>query len=122
MNGQLRSSLRDWKGMDWPRIDRTSSSFLAFPVTNVTGRNSTIGILSAASVDDDPDRDGCCRSDPAPFPTSLAATAAALLASLRALVFEWTWVELGHEKTSWVGLFFRPVGFEFGYDLNSINK
>lgn len=36
-SSNLQSSLRDWNGMDWPRIIFTSSSFLAFPVTNVTG-------------------------------------------------------------------------------------
>jgi len=37
----LQSSLRDWKGMEWPKMARTSSSFLAFPVTKVTGRGRT---------------------------------------------------------------------------------
>jgi hypothetical protein len=33
--------LRDWKGTVWPKIARTSSSFFAFPVTNVSGRDTT---------------------------------------------------------------------------------
>lgn len=37
----LHSSFRDWKGMDWPKIARTSSSFLALPVTNVTDRDTS---------------------------------------------------------------------------------
>ena len=38
---KLQSSLRDWKGMEFPKIARTSSSFLALPVTKVTGRGNT---------------------------------------------------------------------------------
>lgn len=42
------SSLRDLKGMDWPEMALTSSSFLAFIVTKVTGRDSAIpGVLAA---------------------------------------------------------------------------
>lgn len=36
-----RSSLSDWKGTEEPRIARTSSSFLALPVTKVTAFGST---------------------------------------------------------------------------------
>lgn len=38
---RVRSSLSDWKGMDWPKMARTSSSFLALPVTKVTDRETT---------------------------------------------------------------------------------
>ena len=49
----LQSSLRDWKGMEEPRMARTSSSFLALPVTKVTAFGST----RAAAV---PDMVRCC--------------------------------------------------------------
>lgn len=35
---RVQSSFRELKGMDWPKMYRTSSSFLALPVTKVTGR------------------------------------------------------------------------------------
>lgn len=44
----LRSSLRDLKGMELPRIARTSSSFFALPVTNVTGRSNDPVVLIAS--------------------------------------------------------------------------
>lgn len=44
----LRSSFKDLKGIEFPRIARTSSSFLALPVTKVTGRESTSPLGAAA--------------------------------------------------------------------------
>lgn len=35
----VQSSLSDWNGIECPNITFTSSSFFAFPVTNVTGGN-----------------------------------------------------------------------------------
>lgn len=38
---EVRSIFIDRRGMDFPMIARTSSSFFAFPVTKVTGRETT---------------------------------------------------------------------------------
>lgn len=46
----LQSSLSDWKGIAWPRIIFTSSSFFALPVTNVTGFVNVICTFMAAMI------------------------------------------------------------------------
>lgn len=51
MRRGLRSSLRDWKGMEFPRMAFTSSSFLAFPVTKVKGRKSKRDAISLVPGD-----------------------------------------------------------------------
>lgn len=47
---RIQSSLRDWKGIDWPNMALTSSSFLALPVTNVTGRDTSIPVPALAAA------------------------------------------------------------------------
>lgn len=46
---RVQSSLRDWKGMDCPKMALTSSSFFAFPVTKVTGLGTNNPLAAAIS-------------------------------------------------------------------------